>query len=229
MSIAKTYSAQLTGLETEIVTVEVDISHGLHAFSVVGLGDRSIDEARDRISAAIKNSGYVSPKQKNQKVIISLAPADLRKEGPSFDLPMAVAYLSAAGEIEFDASRKLILGELSLEGRVRRISGLLPILCRAPALGFTEAFVPKANESEASLAEGMTIFGVGTLGEIVDHVSNKKKLEPVRAGGLVRVTGDALHDVADNASQMLDMSAIRGNESAKRGLEIAAGGAHNVI
>ena len=145
MSISQAYSAHLIGLTAEIVTVEVDISNGLHAFSVVGLGDRAVEEAKDRVSAAIKNTGYVSPKQKNQKVVISLAPADVRKEGPSFDLAMAVAYLSAAGDLEFEYEGKLFQGELSLEGNIRRVSGLLPILILAAAKGFTTAFVPKDN------------------------------------------------------------------------------------
>ena len=113
MSTAQAYSAHLIGLTTEIVTVEVDISNGLHSFSVVGLGDRAVEEAKDRVSAAIKNTGYVSPKPKNQKVVISLAPADVRKEGPSFNLAMAVAYLSAAGDLEFEYEGKIFLGELS--------------------------------------------------------------------------------------------------------------------
>ena len=102
MAHARTYSAQMLGLETHIVTIEVDTSNGLHYFSVVGLGDKAVDESKDRVSSAIKNSGYQSPKQKNQKLVISLAPADMRKEGPSFDLGMALAYLLACGDIDFD-------------------------------------------------------------------------------------------------------------------------------
>jgi magnesium chelatase family protein len=219
MSIAKVYSAQLSGLKTEIVTIEVDISNGLHAFSVVGLGDRAIEEARDRISAAIKNSGFVSPKQKNQKVVISLAPADIRKEGPSFDLAMAVAYLKAVGEVCFESEHILFLGELSLEGHVRRVSGLLPILCQASHLGYTTVFVPASNAREASLARGVTVFAVPTLNEVIDHVSGERMLQPVpyHAGT----------PVSDHP--FLDMNIIRGNETAKRGLEIAAAGAHNVL
>ena len=156
MSTASLYSSQLIGLKAEPITIEVDIANGLHSFSIVGLGDRAVTESKDRISAAIKNSGFTSPKQKNQKVTISLAPADVRKEGPSFDLPMALAYLVAAGELELDPENKLFLGELSLEGNIRKVSGLLPILCQAQTMGFTCAFVPKENEYEASLAQGMT-------------------------------------------------------------------------
>jgi magnesium chelatase family protein len=217
--ISKTYSAQLIGLQAHEVTIEVDISHGLHAFSIVGLGDRSIDEARDRISAAIKNSGFVSPKQKNQKVVISLAPADVRKEGPSFDLAMALGYLSAAGEVSFNSEKVLFLGELSLEGSVRKISGLLPILCQAPVLGYTTAFIPQENFREASLAQGIKTYPVSSLNEVLRHLKGEEILSPTKT-----------HVYAPPPiSHYLNMNVIRGNEAAKRGLEIAAAGAHNVL
>jgi magnesium chelatase family protein len=220
MRLAKTYSAQLIGLSAEIVTIEVDISNGLHAFSVVGLGDRAVEESKDRISAAIKNTGYQSPKQKNQKVVISLAPADVKKEGPSFDVAMALAYLVAAEETDFDPDGMLFLGELSLEGRIRKVSGLLPILCQSRALGFTTAFVPLDNVREASLAQGIVIFGVASLQELVGHLSGDAKLEPIPPRDAT-AAAPIIH--------VNDMSAIRGNETVKRGLEIAASGAHNLI
>jgi len=220
MSTAQAYSAHLIGLTTEIVTVEVDISNGLHSFSVVGLGDRAVEEAKDRVSAAIKNTGYVSPKQKNQKVVISLAPADVRKEGPSFDLAMAVAYLSAAGDLEFEYEGKIFLGELSLEGSVRKVSGILPILVQTAANGFTTAFVPKDNAEEASLARNIIVYPVSSLRDLIDHLSRTRRLEPT----------EPRSDVTEEERPAgLDMSAVRGNETAKRGLEIAAAGAHNII
>ncbi|MFA6295262.1 MAG: YifB family Mg chelatase-like AAA ATPase [Candidatus Paceibacterota bacterium] len=223
MSIAKAYSAQLIGLNSEIITVEVDISNGLNAFSVVGLGDRAVEEAKDRISAAIKNSGYVSPKQKNQKVVISLAPADIRKEGPSFDLAMAIAYLTAAKEIEFDPCRKLFLGELSLEGNVRRVSGLLPILCQASSHGYTQVFIPNENREEASLARNITIYPVSSLQEVISHLMHCEQIIPLE-------TGENILKSSSSTSYLeTDMSTIRGNETTKRGLEIAAAGAHNII
>lgn len=221
MSLSKAYSAQLIGLNSEVVTIEVDISNGLHSFSVVGLGDRSVEESKDRIAAAIKNSGYVSPKQKNQKVVISLAPADVRKEGPSFDLAMALAYLSAAEEIDFDPDDKIFLGELSLEGKIRKVNGLLPILCQAKAQGFTQAFVPSQNREEASLAQGLEIFAVSSLKEVISHLCRTEELEPIAP------YSDQDQEQSDR--EYIDMSVIRGNDSAKRGLEIAAAGAHNVI
>ncbi len=219
MSIAKTYSAQLIGLQSEIITVEVDISNGLNSFSVVGLGDRAVEESKDRISAAIKNIGYSSPKQKNQKVIISLAPADVRKEGPSFDLAMALTYLKAAGEIQFNSEKKIFFGELSLEGNIRRVSGLLPILCQAKRHGFTAAFVPIGNSREASLAEGIMVYPVSSLAQIIRHLTGEIEIKPI----------EQIDNFCLEPQNAIDMNIIRGNETVKRGLEIAAAGAHNIL
>src|SRR3989344_5552879 len=126
MSFAKVWSAQPTLIGAKIISIEVDLSKGLHAFAIVGLPDKAVEESKDRLSAAIKNSGFKSPKNKNQKVVISLAPADLKKEGPLFDLPMALSYLLAAGDIAFTPEEKIFLGELSLDGEVRAVRGVLP-------------------------------------------------------------------------------------------------------
>lgn len=219
MSIAISYSAQLVGLSAEPVTVEVDISNGLHAFTVVGLGDRAVGEAKDRIAAAIKNSGYISPKQKNQKVVVSLAPADLNKEGPSFDLAMAVAYLAAAGEVEFDSREILFIGELSLEGKLRRTAGVLPILCQAASRGFKEAIIPEENAGEASLARDTRVYPASSLIEVIAHISRSRRLQEIHPREANTTKKDWPHDIAS----------IRGNDAAKRGLMIAAAGAHNMI
>ena len=221
MSIAKSYSAQLVGLKAGIVSVEVDISNGLHAFSIVGLGDRAVEEAKDRVAAAIKNSGYISPKQKNQKVVVSLAPADVRKEGPSFDLAIALAYLAAVKELDLDGSGMIFLGELSLEGRVCRVSGILPILSQIADLGFTKAFIPRENAEEASLAKGISIFSVGSLKQTIDHLDGTNILEPIES-----CWESAIPHKRDD---LVDIKTIRGQEMAKRGLEIAAAGAHNLM
>lgn len=220
MSISKVYSAQLSGLNTHIISIEVDLSNGLHAFSIVGLGDKAIEESRDRISAAIKNSGYVSPKQKNQKVIISLAPADIRKEGPSFDLGMALAYLCASGDIDFDPEGRIFLGELSLEGNIRKVDGVLPLTKGAKENHFKEIYVPIENAKEAALVKGIKIYPVNNLNEIIAHLVQK-------AGSMIkkqRLTN--LHDeksVFEN-----NFNIIQGQETAKRALEIAAAGGHNI-
>jgi magnesium chelatase family protein len=220
MSVAKLYSAQLLGLTTHIIIIEVDLSNGLHHFSLVGLGDKAVDEARDRISAAIKNSGYTSPKQKNQKVVISLAPADIRKEGTSFDLGMALGYLLASGDIDFDSEKKLFLGELSLEGNVRKISGVLPLVRGARKEGFREVYVPEENATEAALVKGIKVFGIKNLGGVIGHLIHKHD-------GILK-TQPPTEVVYESQSFDTDFSLVQGQEAAKRGLEIAAAGGHNI-
>ena len=127
MSFAKVHSAQVNLLEPYIVDIEVDLSKGLHSFSIVGLPDKAVEEAKDRVSSAIKNSGFTSPKAKNHKVVVSLAPADIKKEGPLFDLPIALSYLLSGNEIRFDPRNKLFVGELSLDGSIRKVGGVLPL------------------------------------------------------------------------------------------------------
>lgn len=220
MAHAKTYSAQTQGLETHIVTIEVDTANGLHSFSVVGLGDKAVDESRDRVSSAIKNSGYQSPKHKNQKLVISLAPADMRKEGPAFDLGMALAYLLASGDIDFDPEGKLFLGELALDGTIRQVHGVLPIVKAAAASGFSEIFVPQENSMEAGLVGGIRAYPLSKLEDAIGHLEERKGhcLMPIPKTEIKN----------DRRAFDIDMSLIRGQESAKRGLEIAAAGGHNI-
>jgi len=219
MSFAKTYSAQPSVLGAKIIDVEVDISKGLNAFTVVGLGDKSVEESKDRMASAIKNSGFKSPKQSNQKVVISLAPADLRKEGPVFDLAMAMAYLLANEEIFFESENKLFLGELSLDGQLRRISGVLPAVAEAKRRGFTEVYLPKDNAREAALISDVSIFGAESLEEIVGHFSIKEsKIKSQSKTQTERL------EIENN----IDFSDVVGQEGAKRGLEIAAAGGHNI-
>ena len=142
MSFARVFSAQPSLLSAHMISVEADLSKGLNAFSVVGLPDKAVEEARDRMSAALKNSGFTSPKQTNQKTVIALAPADLKKEGPLFDVAIALSYLLARKDIEFNPEGKLFLGELSLDGMLRPVSGVLPIVRQAKEEGFKEIFVP---------------------------------------------------------------------------------------
>jgi len=225
MGFAKVFSAQHHLLKAEIVSVEVDLARGLHAFSIVGLPDKGVEESRDRVSAAIKNSGFPSPKSKNQKVVVSLAPADLRKEGPIFDLAIALAYLLASNEISFDPSTKLFLGELSLDGKLRRIRGVLPQVTEARAKGFTEVYVPIENAVEASLIEGIAIFAVSTLQEIVSHLDTKRS-------GAEKVFIKPFPQTKMSAEKRetgADLSDIQGQEVAKRGLEIAAAGGHSIM
>jgi magnesium chelatase family protein len=232
MSFARVYSAQTHLLKGKIVTVEIDITKNtLHAFTLVGLPDKAVDESKDRMSSALKNSGFSSPKNQNQKIVISLSPADLKKEGPYFDLAIALAYLLSAGEIDFDPEKKIFLGELSLNGELQPIKGALPLAELAVKLGYKEIFVPIGNAEEAALVKGIIVYGAKTLGEVVNHIykikhdKNGKPLEAERPKILSQRPTEIIHK---NKIYDVDFSDIRGQESAKRGLEIAAAGGHNI-
>lgn len=230
MAFAKVFSAQNLLLQAHIVDIEVDLAKGLHSFSVVGLPDKAVEESKDRVSAAIKNSGFTSPKQKNQKITISLAPADLKKEGPLFDLPIALAYLLAAEEIAFDTKGKLFVGELSLDGDVRSIAGILPLAKEAKKRGFTEIYVPIANAEEAALIEGIAVYGVSTLLQVINHLDEKRRdpKSPQKVIGQAKITPMPVTEIVyETPDYAVDFSDIQGQESAKRGLEIAAAGGHN--
>lgn len=242
MTFSRVTSAQLDGLEPNIVTVETDISDGLFSFSLVGLPDKAVEEAKDRVSAAIKNTGFKSHKQKNQKVVISLAPAELKKTGPAFDLAIAVGYLLSSGEISFDPSGKLFLGELSLDGGVRSVNGALPIVRHARNLGFKEVFVPPENAKEAALVEGISIFSPATLQDLISHLdprgAYKKMIRPQKGGmrenPFVHAKSISPHPKThfkkgESAKARTTLGEIRGQTNAKRALTIAAAGGHNVL
>lgn len=221
MSFSRIHSAQTNLLSGVIVNIEVDISRGLNAFSVVGLPDKAVEEAKDRVGAALKNNGFESPKAKNQKTVISLSPADLKKEGPSFDIPIALAYLLAEEEIKFNPKDKIFVGELSLNGEVRAIKGALVIAQTALASGYKEIYVPSANANEATLIEGLTVFGIKTLSELIAHLNGTKILLPT----------PPIHPekMVHNSEDFINFADIRGQEAAKRGLEIATAGGHNIL
>jgi magnesium chelatase family protein len=231
MSFAKTQSAQTIGLGAKIIDVEIDLSKGLHSFTIVGLPDKGVEESRDRVSASIKNSGFTSPKSLNQKVVVSLAPADIKKEGPIFDVAISLAYLLASEEIRFDPKNILFLGELSLDGNLRRINGVLPIVAEAKSKGFTEVFLPKENAKEAALVSGIKIYGTNNLKEIIDHLNTKQintksgtsKNEPRKIESQPQT-----EIILEEFELPIDFSEIKGQETAKRGLEIAAAGGHNI-
>ena len=224
MAPARLYAAQPHLLRGTIVTVEIDITKNtLHAFSVVGLPDKAVDEARDRVSAALKNSGFTSPKSQNQKIVVSLSPADLKKEGVYYDLPIALGYLLADEIISFDPQNKLFLGELSLGGDVLPVRGVLALVEEAKRKGFTEVFVPEKNAREAAVVEGVTVYPVATLARIVAHLDTKKPQEGSEIVPQPVTVPEVSHNIAP-----VDFADICAQESAKRGLEIAAAGGHNI-
>jgi len=221
---SKIFSAALIGLDCLPIEVEVDMSPGLHCYNIVGLPDAAIKESKERISSAIKNSGASPPHHSNRRVTVNLAPADLKKEGPSYDLPIAVAFLIASEQVapkNIDLGRALFLGELSLEGKLRHVNGVLAASLMAKEKGFDKLFVPQADAAEAALVEGLQIFGADTLENLFLHLEGKQIIEP-----------QPLTDVAQyyiEYDSPYDMAYVRGQEHAKRALEIAAAGAHNLI
>lgn len=223
MSIARTMTAQPGVLRGDIVTIEADLSRGLYSFSVVGLPGKAVEEAKDRVSAAIKNSGFKSPKSDNHKIIVSLAPADLKKDGPLFDLPIAIAYLLAAGAMKGDVEKTLLIGELSLDGALREVRGVLSAVEAGKRAGFTEVIVPKGNAVEAALIEGIVVRGAGSLLEVIDHIDHSRDTHrPLPVTPETKLAKDWIE------THVL-LEDIKGQESAKRGLLIAAAGLHNLI
>jgi magnesium chelatase family protein len=216
--LAKVTSCAVVGLEGVLIEVEVDIARGLPSMTIVGLPDTAVQESRERVRAAIKNSGLSFPAE---RVTVNLAPADIRKAGPAYDLPIAVGLLLASERIFGDVSQAILMGELSLDGGVRHVSGVLPMANLAKQAGFTTLFVPAEDAAEASLIEGLTIYPVETLLQLVDHLTGHKKLTPHQPNFSL--------EVEDFPSFATDLAEIKGQEHVKRALEIAAAGGHNML
>src|SRR5215470_19949438 len=175
--LAKVRSCAVVGLEGALVEVEVDLSNGLAAFMIVGLPDTAVNEAKDRVRAAIKNSGCLFP---FKRITVNLAPADLRKEGPAYDLPIAIGILLASGQITpgEQIAEHLFLGELSLDGGLRHTNGILPMVALAAEKQVTTVFVPAADAMEAALIRGVSLYPVETLGQLVAHLNGERLIEP---------------------------------------------------
>ena len=216
--LAKVFSSAVIGIDAYIVEVEVDISQGLPSFATVGLPEGAVRESKDRVKASIKNCGYHFP---SDRITVNLAPADIKKEGSAFDLPMAVGILGATGLIPDGVTGdSLILGELALDGLVRPIKGALPITVMAKEMGFKRLFLPAENAAEAAVAGGILVHPVKTLTQLVEALAGVNPIEPVR------VDIDA---VFQPPKHHVDFGDVRGQENVKRALEVAAAGGHNLI
>ncbi|MCA9385402.1 YifB family Mg chelatase-like AAA ATPase [Candidatus Dojkabacteria bacterium] len=215
--LAKVYTAALLGLQSKIVEVEVDIQKGIHKFNIVGLADKAIQESKERVTAAIKNSNsdFIS-----RRITVNLAPADLPKSGPTYDLPIAVGIILASNQVTYDASKTLFVGELALGGSVRRLQGMIAIADAAKHHGFTALFVPYENANEASLIQGLDIFPVQNFDQLVTHLMYGDVIEKHY------VSHETLNH---NEEYAYDLKHVRGQSHAKRALEIAAAGGHNVL
>ncbi|MCL4338577.1 YifB family Mg chelatase-like AAA ATPase [Patescibacteria group bacterium] len=217
--LAKVISGATLGLESVPVTVEVDIStHSLPSFTIVGLPSKSVEESKERVRAAIKNSGAEFPAH---RITINLAPADLPKEGPAYDLPMALGILIASGQINTDLSKSIVFGELSLDGSLRHTKGILPVSLMAKEKGQHSLFLPETNAKEAAVVDKIDIYPVKNLIALFHHLAGTVKIEPYKHTPFSNMQRERLAE--------FDLSDIRGQEQGKRALEISAAGGHNLL
>ncbi len=218
--VPKLFSAELDGIDAHLVEVEADINIGLHSFNIVGLADKTVNEAKERVNSALKNCGIKPPTKENRRITINLAPADVKKVGSRFDLPIALAYLLASGQVRpFTSKDKFFAGELSLDGNLRPINGSLSIALLAKERGITELFLPKTNAREAAIVDGVHVFPVQNLIQLVNHLEGRALIKP---HSRIKLT-------PGHTPTIVTLSEIKGHEAAKRALLIAAAGGHHLL